>query len=209
MWKRSVSTLIVAICVSVGGTAVAQQTYKEIDPKSYDFANAPTYRKTARLAADKIQLADKEQEVVTVIAGKPETRNMAKPGDFIVTGVLGERYVIAGNRFDRLYEKDPANANEFRSKGTVQALLLTESVTFKAPWGEQQRIDVGGVLVKNGPDVYGIAAQAFAETYGRANRDGVVFVALDRPLAEQKQAAEKVGNADHVRDIAQRLSASR
>ncbi|MEK9138343.1 MAG: 50S ribosomal protein L23, partial [Bacteroidota bacterium] len=49
--------------------------------------------------ANKIEIAKAEQEVVTVVAGKPETRNVAKPGDYIVTGALGERYVIPGNRF--------------------------------------------------------------------------------------------------------------
>jgi len=136
----------------------------------------------------------------------PKTRNMAKPGDYIVTGALGERYVIPGNRFDRLYEADPAKPGEFRSKGTVLAVLLTEPVTFKAPWGEQQRIDAGGVLVKNGDDIYGIAEQAFAETYGRADKDGKVFVSLDQPLAQQKAQAQERGESAHIADLDRRMA---
>ncbi|MBM3547425.1 MAG: hypothetical protein FJX54_10755 [Alphaproteobacteria bacterium] len=184
----------------------AQSAYKEIDPKATSFSGAASFRKTARLSQDKIEIAKAEQEVVTVIAGKPETKNMAKPGDYIVTGALGERYVIPGNRFDRLYEPDPGRAGEFRSKGTVLAVLLTEPVTFKAPWGEQQRIDAGGVLVKNGDDIYGIAEQAFAETYGRADKEGRVFVALDLPLAQQKAQAHERGESSHVADVDRRMN---
>jgi len=188
-----------------GAAADAQVAYKEIDPKIVDFSGAAVFRKTARLAQDKIEVAKAEQEVVTVIAGKPETRNTAKPGDYVVTGTLGERYVIAGNRFDRLYEPDPSRPGEFRSKGTVLAVLLTEPVTFKAPWGEQQRIDAGGVMVKNGADIYGIAEAAFAETYGRADREGKVFVGLDAPLPRQKTAAQERGEAAHVADLDRRM----
>lgn len=189
-----------------GAAADAQVAYKEIDPKIVDFSGAAVFRKTARLAQDKIEVAKAEQEVVTVIAGKPETRNTAKPGDYVVTGPLGERYVIAGNRFDRLYEPDPSRPGEFRSKGTVLAVLLIEPVTFKAPWGEQQRIDAGGVMVKNGDDIYGIAEAAFAETYGRADREGKVFVGLDVPLPQQKTAAQERGETAHVADLDRRMA---
>jgi hypothetical protein len=209
MTRVSLVLALLLGCLAVGGGADAQTAYREIDPKAVDFSRAASFRKTARLAQDKIEIAKAEQEVVTVLAGKPETRNTAKPGDYIVTGTLGERYVIAGNRFDRLYEPDPARPGEFRSKGTVLAVLLTEPVTFKAPWGEQQRIDAGGVMVKNGDDIYGIAAAAFAETYGRADREGRVFVALDQPLAQQKAAAEQRGEAAHVADIDRRMGATR
>ncbi len=189
-----------------GAAADAQTAHKEIDPKIIDFSGAAVFRKTARLAQDKIEVAKSEQVVVTVIAGKPETRNVAKPGDYIVTGTLGERYVIPGNRFDRLYEPDPSRPGELRSKGTVLAVLLTEPVTFKAPWGEQQRIDAGGVMVKNGDDIYGIAEAAFAETYGRADRDGKVFVGLDAPLPQQKTSAQERGETRHVADLDRRMA---
>ncbi len=198
--------LTALLCLGWLAAAEAQTVYKEIDPKGTSFAGAAVFRKTARLAQDKIEVAKAEQEVVTVLAGKPETKNVAKPGDYIVTGSLGERYVIAGNRFDRLYEPDPGRPGEFRSKGTVQAVLLTEPVTFKAPWGEQQRIDAGGVLVKNGDDIYGIAEAAFAETYGRADKDGKVFVGLDVPVAQQKAAAQERGETAHVADADRRMS---
>ena len=198
--------LTALLCLGWLAAAEAQTAYKEIDPKGTSFAGAAVFRKTARLAQDKIEVAKAEQEVVTVLAGKPETKNVAKPGDYIVTGSLGERYVIAGNRFDRLYEPDPGRPGEFRSKGTVQAVLLTEPVTFKAPWGEQQRIDAGGVLVKNGDDIYGIAEAAFAETYGRADKDGKVFVGLDVPVAQQKAAAQERGETAHVADADRRMN---
>lgn len=202
----ALKALLAVVLAGWLAVADAQTAYKEIDPKSTDFAGAASFRKTARLVQDRIEIAKAEQEVVTILAGKPETKNTAKPGDYIVTGTLGERYVIPGNRFDRLYEPDPARPGEFRSKGTVLAVLLTEPVTFKAPWGEQQRIDAGGVLVKNGDDIYGIAEAAFAETYGRADKEGKVFVALDLPLGQQKTTAQERGETAHVADIDRRMS---
>ncbi|MBI1778998.1 MAG: hypothetical protein HYR63_26980 [Proteobacteria bacterium] len=199
------------ILASLSWAALAQQppgsgSFKAIEAKGVDFAGAPLFRKTARLKAESILIADKEQEVVTVVAGKPETKNRAKPGDVIVTGAAGERYVIAADRFPRLYEKDPANPEEYRAKGTVQAFLLEEGVTFKAPWGEQQSIEAGGVLVKNGEDVYGIQAGVFAETYGRADRSGTVFIGLDQPLAAQLVAASSRGEDAHVADLRRRMA---
>lgn len=206
MARAALLSLLLLLVGAPGGVAEAQTAYKEIDPKIIDFAGAAVFRKTARLAQDKVEIAKAEQEVVTLIAGKPETRNTAKPGDYIVTGTLSERYVIPGNRFDRLYEPDPSRPGELRSKGTVLAVLLTEPVTFKAPWGEQQRVDAGGVMVKNGDDVYGIAEAAFAETYGRADREGKVFVGLDAPLPQQKTAAQERGEAAHVADLDRRMA---
>ena len=204
--KRRVFLSVAVLGWLALAAADAQTVYKEIDPKSTDFTGAASFRKTARLSQDKIEIAKAEQEVVTVVAGKPETKNTAKPGDYIVVGALGERYVIPGNRFDRLYEPDPARPGEFRSKGTVLAVLLTQAITLKAPWGEQQRIDAGGVLVKNGDDIYGIAEAAFAETYGRADKDGKVFVGLEAPLAQQKATAQERGESAHVADLDRRMA---
>ena len=47
---------------------------------------------------------------------------------------------------------------------------------------------------------------AFAETYGRADKAGKVFVALDAPIAQQKAAAQEQGESAHVADLDRRMA---
>lgn len=64
------------------------------DSSKYDFSKAANYRKTATIKESQIEIADKAQEVITMINGKEETRNTAQEGDYIITGVKGERYAL-------------------------------------------------------------------------------------------------------------------
>lgn len=163
--------------------------FKEIDVSTFDFEKSGVlFKKTAKLDKSNIEIAEDEQEVVTKTGDHEETRNTANPGDRIVTGPEGERYVITADKFEKLYEENPNNPEEFQSKGTVRGIVLTEDVSFDAPWGEKMHIRAGGTLVKNGDDVYGIDKKAFAKTYGRADETGQVFVGMDKPLEEQRIA---------------------
>jgi len=178
-----------------------EKTFKEIDVNSYNFDCAATFKKTDRIEAHEMRIATEEQETVTIIDGKEETRNQTEIGDVIVTGPKGEEYEIERDKFGKLYEPDPENPGDFRSKGTVQGILLTEDVSFEAPWGEQMYIEAGGVLVKNGDDIYGIEEDVFIDTYGRADKEGNVFASLDEPLIEQRAKATSLGDMSHMHDI--------
>lgn len=180
--------------------------FRKIDPQSVDFSESPTFRKTAKLNDSDIEICTGEQEIVTIIDGLEETRNTAKEGDRIVTGPKGERYVIAGDKFEKLYEANPDNVEEFRAKGTIHATHVTENISFTAPWGEEMYIKAGGVLVQNGDDIYGIEEDAFAQTYGRADREGNVFAALDESTISQRAKAAELGESNHLSDIENRKS---
>ena len=110
-----------------------------------------------------------------------ETTNRARAGDWIVTNLTPEQkvlrdsegrrnaYVIAGERFEELYE--PAGAKRvgklgtvYRAKGVVSALRLGGGFDILAPWGERQT-GRAGYLILNGQDVYGNNAETFLETY--------------------------------------------
>ena len=166
------------------------KTPKEIDVSSYiDFEKSGAlFKKTAKLDSSNIEIAEEAQEIVTKIGDHEETRNTAEPGDRIVTGPYGERYVVTANKFEKLYETNPNNPEEFQSKGTVRGVVLTEDVSFEAPWGEKMHIKAGGTLVKNGDDIYGIDEATFAQTYGRADESGQAYIGLDKPLEEQRIA---------------------
>ena len=77
------------------------------------------------------------------------------------------RYVIRGDRFDRLYQPVQTTDGDqliCRAKGVVSAIRLPLGFDILAPWNEQQ-ISSGGYAVLNGAEVYGVAEPAFAATY--------------------------------------------
>jgi len=103
--------------------------YREVS--SFDFSNAPTYRKTSPLDKSQVETAAKKQDVVSIINGLEETRNTAGPGDKIITGVKGERYVIKEANFGDLYEEDPSNPSRYISKNVILALSLSENTEIR------------------------------------------------------------------------------
>lgn len=141
-------------------------TYKE--GSEFDFSKAQVFRKTAALDKSNVEIATTPHEVVTVINGKEETRNQAQPGDRIITGVKGERYVIKEAKFGGLYEEDPADSSRYISKNVIRAMQLGENTELTAPWGEKQRAAKGGYVaqrVDNPSDIYLIEEGAFKATY--------------------------------------------
>jgi len=145
--------------------------------EEFDFSRAKVFRKRAPLAKANVEVAARRQSVVTTVDGLEETRSVAEPGDRIVTGARGERYVIKAQKFDALYEEDAADPSRYRSKTLVRALPLKEDTELRAPWDEWQRAKKGGFVVQRigaPDDVYLIAESVFKATYapepGRASR---------------------------------------
>lgn len=119
-------------------------------------------------------------EIETRYNGK-ESRNQAAVGDWIVTNMTLDRqilrdaegcantYVVPAANFPRLYDRDGGSTefgDVYKAKGVVDALPLPGGFDIVAPWGERQQ-GVEGYLLRNGADVYGIHAEAFAKTYER------------------------------------------
>lgn len=181
--------------------------FKEIDPKTIDFSNAPLFRKIEPLHKDNIEIAEEDQEVITYFEDEhEETRNTVYKGDYIITGLAGERYALRPDKFTQKYEQDPQNPDLYQSKNTGRAVLVTEAVSFKAPWGEKQMMQPGSSIMMSGPDdIFGIHEDALALGYGRADEDGNVFVSLKEPLEAQRVAAA-ASAAKHLADIDARKS---
>jgi hypothetical protein len=138
----------------------------------FDFSRAPIYRKTATLKKSQVKIAARRQEVVTMVNGIEETRNIARAGDHIVTGQHGERYVLKPAKFKALYELERSRPARYRAKTRVRALTLEENTEMMAPWGEKQRARKGGAVVQRvgrPADVYLIERRIFGETYALAN----------------------------------------
>jgi hypothetical protein len=132
-------------------------------------------RKTGYVAA---RNAERDEEIITQRDGM-ETRNVARPGDWIATNMdagqnllrdgTGQvnRYVIQAARFAELYEPTAARSEfgkVYRAKGVVDAVAFVGGFDILAPWGERQHA-AAGYIVRNGKDVYGIEHRAFEATY--------------------------------------------
>lgn len=178
-----------------------RMSFVPFDPAKYDFSKAPLYRKTVKLREKDIERATIAQDVPVILDGKRESMQHAELGDYIITGVLGERFVVKQHEFTDFYEPDPKEAEIYRSKPVRRALRLVEDTAIPVSWGEQ-KMEKGSLVVQDvDGSIYGIQKEAFRKSYGRADEKGEVFIELDKPLIAQLRAASKLGLQAHLTDI--------
>ncbi len=129
------------------------------------------YAKFGNVTAKQVEAGLK---VDTVIDGKLETTNTSKAGDWLITGVKGEQYLIDDKKFKSRYafvSKTP-RGDKYKPIGNVFAVQYKgKAFTFKAPWGEDMICDSGDYIctttLDNFDDVYRIEEDAFVKTYKR------------------------------------------
>jgi hypothetical protein len=110
--------------------------------------------------------ATSEMKVVTITADGKETENTAVPGDIIMSGPSGEKYVVKSAKFEKLYTKqEDGTVIPEQSPRQVARYDGTDEVTFTAPWGEQMVLKPGDYLVKDGEGYYRIAKKEYEITY--------------------------------------------
>lgn len=110
------------------------------------------------------EVATEPKEIITLIDGKQETKNMAKPGDYIITGTKGERYIISADKFNGRYDIVDNKAKTKPVK-ILAKMWNTNNVQFMASWGEKMIIENGDFLVNNNNEFYRIEKEAFFNTY--------------------------------------------
>jgi hypothetical protein len=96
------------------------------------------YRKTGEVQAEQASAATL---VETVLAdGTKETKNMAAPGDFIVTAPAGERYVVKPDTFLARYVPKRGKTGLYTACGQIVAVPnpLGRPISIMASWGEAQ-----------------------------------------------------------------------
>lgn len=127
-------------------------------------------------------IAIKEHEVITSIAGKEETRNIALPGDYVLKGISGEKYVVHPEAFAKRYKVTSTNSwnqmqanDDHENEGSAIAtgecygiVWESDDDKFESPWGGDMIINKGDMLVS--PDdkftqAYRIAIDEFNKTY--------------------------------------------
>jgi len=111
-------------------------------------------------------VAPQDTPVVTVLPDGAETRNTAKMGDLIVTGISGERYVVRAAKISTLYSGAVGKSLVVApNPRRVARYTGAETITFKAPWGEEMILKSGDYVVQDGTGHYRIAKREFELTY--------------------------------------------
>lgn len=113
-------------------------------------------------------VATRETPVVTRLPDGVETKNTAKVGDLIFTGIGGERYVIRAAKFPSLYVGDIGGPlSVIPTTRMVARYTGSKTITFKAPWGEDMVLKNGDYVVReqDGKGHYRIARVEFERTY--------------------------------------------
>ena len=154
---------------------LASLTFREAvkRPISYRFAGhgAPP----EELAPCSYTVAARAQTVVTVVDGRVETRNKARPGDFVIAGPDRELYVLSPHRLVVLYDVldtalVPRPQPRMVARVTAAALrrfgLPTDGAALVAPWGETMLVLPGDVVVREASGKhYRVARDLFRRTY--------------------------------------------
>ena len=156
-----------------------------LDLSTLDFSNIrETYSKIQDPSkAVEVEFSDTTQEIKTIITEEDgtervETINTANPGDAIITGKKGERYVVSAEDFDKLYEpltdeNGVITDGRYLPKNVVKCMKnpTGQEIIIDAPWGGEQTGGADCMIVEsqiNG-DRYLIERGAFEMTYEKDN----------------------------------------
>jgi hypothetical protein len=172
-----------------------------IDAATIDFSQAQFYRKTSALSKAMVRVATAEEEVVTKYKDdeKPETKNVANPGDYIITDSSGGEYVIRAEKFDKLYEQDPNDAGRFVSKSVRKAVQLSdEGRLWKESWGhsgEMQKVEAGGYAtqsISDPTDIHLVKQEEFEKNYTKITPEEAASSLFEGKLPRHASAGSRV-----------------
>lgn len=167
----------------IEGGANSQRLISKSILSAKDFQQIATQLGVSQIRAQKIgkvaaYQAEEEETIETLWNGE-ETKNVAQPGDWIVTNLSpisevlrdagGNKniYVISKTRFPELYIETQGSLIDgqiYQSNNKVSALPLPGGFDIVAPWGERQTGETGYLLLNKG-DVYGNSKDTFDQTY--------------------------------------------
>lgn len=126
----------------------------------------PATRQSARPLPLTYTVAAGDTPVVTVLPDGVETRNTARAGDLIVTGISGERYVLRPEEVSRNYTGTVGgNLTVAPAARMVARYTGSATISFRAPWGEDMVIRSGDYVVRGAGGHYRIARREFELTY--------------------------------------------
>ena len=166
--KASKATNSITKSVAETATQVAEK-YKEISEAELkeiiDAGTPATYVKKARIQA---RPAQKGETVETVLRnGVYETDNIGKVEAWVVTNPGGEEYIVPGEEFAKKYEPaEELGEGWYKPTGLPQTFVqIPYGIKLKVSWGEQNLGPGSFLNITNPEDIYGVAKEAFEETY--------------------------------------------
>lgn len=112
-------------------------------------------------------VATKVCNVTTMLDGK-ETVNVANPGDIVMCGPRGEKYVVRMEKMGQLYERSKEDPYIVMVKPEKRMVAEYNGAAgeFIAPWGELMKINPGDYVVREDKGkYYRIERSVFNETY--------------------------------------------
>ena len=156
-----------------------------LDVSMLDFSNIrETYSKVQDPSKTvEVEFSDTTQEIKTIITEEDGTErveaiNTANPGDAIITGNKGERYVVGAEDFNKLYEpltdeNGVITDGKYLPKNVVKCMNnpTGQEIIIDAPWGGEQTGGADCMIVEsqvNG-DKYLTERGAFEMTYEKNN----------------------------------------
>lgn len=116
--------------------------------------------------------------ITTMINGNKETHNTCNPGDYVISGVKGEKYVVAAKKMpnnyniidDVLITRQQPRIVAKITKALFKKLKIKEPIEFIASWGEKMNLDANDYLVKESENAfYKIDNSVFKTSYNKIN----------------------------------------
>lgn len=124
---------------------------------------------TKKLFKVRARILTKKEKIITSINGEKETVNIGNIGDYVVTGLKGEKYIVKPSELSKRYEIERQKDNNFIL--TTKAVSISYNIArddgkFTASWGEEMIAHPGDALVyENGILSYRIEKEVFENTY--------------------------------------------
>jgi len=146
---------------------VAKLRFFPVKKKTLEYSFVPNGN-VANLSPMTYAQVTVEQPVETYTADGLETKNIAKPGNYVLCGPSGELYVLKAEKIAKLYTgKIGGIITPEQADRQVAVYNLETPIKFTAPWGEDMVIKPGDYLVKeqDGSGYYRIAKKEFEQTY--------------------------------------------
>lgn len=114
-----------------------------------DFNAAAAYRKKATILKANVRIATDVEKIDTIVEGKLERSGSTEAGDYVITGGKGEEYIIKAAKFPTLYEENPANPAEYRSKNFGLAIVASDELSITRTDGTTVNAKAGDVLFQS------------------------------------------------------------
>jgi hypothetical protein len=113
-------------------------------------------------------------EITTYVDNEKETKNVCQPGDYVITGPKGEKYVVMAKKVPNFYNlleellitrQQPRKVVKI-TKQLLKKLSIETPLEFVASWGEKVKLYPGDFLVKEEEGkYYKIDGDVFKKTY--------------------------------------------